>query len=85
MSGSTTFHLVPQFTNFARRLAKITNNLIDLSIVPTKYHELTVSQTSFSLYLHNQWTDFHKLSCSGKPQMRAIRTYVGCTKATTND
>ena len=41
MSGSTTFHLVPQFTNFARRLAKITNNLIDLSIVPTKYHELT--------------------------------------------
>ena len=45
----------------------------------------TVSQTSFSLYLHNQWTDFHKLSCAGKPQMRAIRTYVGCTKATTND
>ena len=40
MSGSTTFHLVPQFTNFARRLAKITNNLIDLSIVPAKYHEL---------------------------------------------
>ena len=26
-----------------------------------------VSQTSFSLYLHNQWTDFHKLSCAGKP------------------
>ena len=44
-----------------------------------------MSQTSFSLYLHNQWTDFHKLSCSGKPQMRAIRTYAGCTKATTND
>ena len=44
-----------------------------------------VSQTSFSLYLHNQWTDFHKLSCAGKPQMRAIRTYAGCTKATTND
>ena len=46
---------------------------------------MTVSQTSFSLYLHNQWTDFHKLSCTGKPQMRAIRTYVGCTKATTNN
>ena len=44
-----------------------------------------VSQTSFSLYLHNQWTDFHKLSCSGKPQMRAIHTYAGYTKATTND
>ena len=25
-----------------------------------------VSQTSFSLYLHNQWTDFYKLSCTGK-------------------
>jgi len=44
-----------------------------------------VSQTSFSLYLHNQWTDFHKLSCAGKPQMRAICIYVGCTKETTND
>ena len=46
---------------------------------------LFLSQTSFSLYLHNQWTDFHKLSCSEKPQMRAICTYVGCTKATMND
>ena len=46
---------------------------------------MSLSQTSFSLYLHNQWTDFHKLSCAGKPQMRAIRTYAGCTKATTND
>ena len=46
---------------------------------------VTVSQTSFSLYLHIQWTDFHKLSCTGKPQIRAIRTYVGYTKATTND
>ena len=42
-------------------------------------------QTSFSLYLHNQWTNFHKLSCAGKPQMRAIHTYVGGTKATTNN
>ena len=32
-----------------------------------------------------QWTYFHKLSCTGKPQMRAICTYVGCTKATTNN
>ena len=44
-----------------------------------------MSQTSFSLYLHNQRTDFHKLSCAGKPQMRAICTYVGSTKAVTND
>ena len=44
-----------------------------------------MSQTSFSLYLHNQWTDFHKLNCAGKPQMRAIRICAGCTKATTND
>jgi len=44
-----------------------------------------LSQTSFSLYLHNQWTDFHKLSCARKPQMRAIHTYIGCIKATTNN
>ena len=48
-------------------------------------HYAHMSQTSFSLYLHNQWTDFHKLSCIGKSQMRAIRICVGCTKATTND
>ena len=42
-------------------------------------------QTSFSLYLHNQWTYFHKLSCTRKPQMRTIYMYVGYTKATTND
>ena len=28
-----------------------------------------VSQTSFSLYLHNQWTDFHKLSYTVKPYL----------------
>ena len=44
-----------------------------------------MSQTLFSLYLHNQWTDFHKLSCTGKPQMRAIHTYAEWTKATMND
>jgi len=37
------------------------------------------------LYLYNQWTDFHKLRCAGKPQMRAICIYIGCTKVTTND
>jgi len=46
---------------------------------------IEVLQTSFSLYLYNQWTDFHKLSCPGKPQVRAIYTYVGGTKATMND
>ena len=45
----------------------------------------SLSQTSFSLYLHNQWTNFHKLSCTGKPHMGAICIYAGCTKATTND
>jgi len=46
---------------------------------------LFLSQTSFSLYLHNQWTYFHKISCTGKPQMRAICTYAGCTNSTTNN
>jgi len=44
-----------------------------------------MSQTSFSLYLHNQWINFHKLSCAGNLQMRAICIYVVCIKATTND
>ena len=44
-----------------------------------------VLQTSFSLYLHNQWTDLHKLSCTVKPQMRNICSYMECTKATTNN
>ena len=51
----------------------------------SKSYYSNLSQTSFSMYLHNKWTDFHKLSCAGKPQMRAIYTYTGCTKATTND
>jgi len=37
------------------------------------------------LYLYNQWTVFHKLSYAGKPQIRVIYTYVGCTKVTIND
>ena len=46
---------------------------------------VSLSQTSFSLYFHNQWTNFHKLSCAEKPQMRAIYTYVEYIKTTTND
>ena len=46
---------------------------------------MVLSQTSFSLYLHNQWTDFHKLSCARKPQMRVICICVGCTKVKTNN
>ena len=46
---------------------------------------LVLSQTSFSMYLHNKWTDFHILSYTGKLQMRAICIYVGCTKVTIND
>ena len=74
----------------------ILNIYSDSSHLALKYHKdtevnisnvllMTVSQTSFSWYLHNQWTDFHKLSCAGKLQMSAICTYAGCTKATTND
>jgi len=48
-------------------------------------YQCFLSQTSFSLYLHNQWTDFHKLSCAGKPQIRANCTYVGCIKVATNN
>ena len=72
------------------KILKENHNLADVGH-PEQYRILELikrtylSQTSFSLYLHNQWTDFHKLSCAGKPQMRAIRIYVGCTKATTND
>ena len=57
------------------------------SITKFKSHWLSkyLVSASFSLYLYNQWTDFHKLSYTGKPQMGAIHTYVECTKATTND
>ena len=44
-----------------------------------------VSQNSFSLYLHNQWTNFHKLSYTGKPQMRAICIYIEYTQVITNN
>jgi len=63
-------------------------SIVDLNLRPPSWLwwiKLLVSQTSFSSYLHNQWTNFHKLSCTGKPQMRAICTYVGGIKVTTND
>ena len=44
-----------------------------------------VSQNSFSLYLHNQWTTFHKLSYTRKPKMRAICTYIEYTQVITNN
>ena len=47
-----------------------------------KCHKL---HSLFSLYLHIQWTDFHKISCAGKPQIRAICICVECTKVTTNN
>ena len=61
------------------------DNKDQVIIGPSKKIVAMLSQTLFSLYLHNQWTDYHKLSCAGKPQMRAIRTYAGCTKVTTNN
>jgi len=56
-----------------------------LGLVNYYYRFIKVIQTLFSLYLYNKWTDFHKLSCTVKPKIRAICTYVGGTKATTND
>ena len=53
-------------------------------MAPVKFLVL-VSQTSFSLYLYNQWTNFHKLSYAEKLKMKAIHICVGDTKATTND
>ena len=50
-----------------------------------KPREEVMSQTLFSLYLHNQWSDIYKLSCTEKLHMRAICTYIGYTKVTTND
>ena len=42
-------------------------------------------EPSLFLAILTQWTNSHKLSYAEKPQMRAICTYVGCTKMTTND
>ena len=58
--------------------------IAESSLLVFQYWNL-LSQTLFSLYLHSQWTDFHKLSCAGKPQIRAIYICIGCTKVTTND
>ena len=58
---------------------------INMTTKEPSHKQVIVSQTSFSLYLYNQWTDFHKLSCTVKPQIRDICTYVECTKVTTNN
>ena len=64
----------------------ISSNRSESSIVLSLFNiVISMSQTSFSLYLHNQWTDFHKLSYTGKPQMRDIHICMGCTKVITND
>ena len=69
------------------KVARIINKRVEQECVDLENTKETVivSQTSFNLYLHNQWTDFHKLSYAEKPQMRAICTYMECTKAITND
>ena len=46
---------------------------------------IRVLQTSFNLYSYNQWTNSHKPSCTEKPQIRAIHTYIGYIKAITNN
>jgi len=73
-------------SQITKNLSKCTYSLSEWITLYSNYYSIDkMSQTSFSLYLHNQWTDFHILSCAGKPQVRAIHTYVGCTKVTTND
>ena len=69
------------------KVARIINKRVEQECVDLENTKETVivSQTSFNLYLHNQWTDFHKLSYAEKPQMRAICIYMECTKAITND
>ena len=41
-------------------------------------------KTLFSLYLHNQQINFHKTSCTEKPQIMTICIYVKYTKVTTD-
>ena len=87
--GIPEFILVPQIMEMCLPILKqwLIRVLPDILLQKSQMsiHIIAMSQTSFSLYLHNQWTNFHKLSCTVKPQMRAICTYVGCTKATTNN
>ena len=42
-------------------------------------------QTLFSLYLQNKWTNFYKLSCTRKSQIKTICTYIGYIRVTTNN
>ena len=46
---------------------------------------IRVLQTLFNLYSYNQKTNSHKPSYTRRPQIRAIYTYVRCTKAITNN
>ena len=39
MSRSTTFCLTFYLTNLAKRVARIINNLVNLSAIPTEYHK----------------------------------------------
>ena len=48
-------------------MKKVWDHKIDVKKGFVQRKGKVLSQTSFSLYLHNQWTDFHKLSCAGKP------------------
>ena len=41
MSGLTTFYLTLYLTNLAGRVARIMNSPVNLSTVPTEYHEFT--------------------------------------------
>jgi len=41
MSGSTIFYLILYSTDLARRLARITNNLVDLFTILTEYYKFT--------------------------------------------
>jgi len=79
-----------QKNNRSKHFRRVVRNLIGLrNDNRWQYFKIwwliSLSQTSFSLYPHNQQTNFYKLSCAGKPQIRAICTYIGCTKVTTNN
>ena len=41
MTRSTIFHLILYSTNLIRKIVRITNNSVDLSVVPSKYHKFS--------------------------------------------
>lgn len=59
MTGSTIFHLTLCSTNLTRRIVKITNDFVDLSVVLSKYHEFAdifgnvKAKNMASYYLYN--------------------------------